>query len=90
MHQRSIQGTTRWKVYEVILDIPMERTIIAIGAGMVGTGQIWLIDCLLELVDDEFPSTDRNLPRTTLDESAQQNFWEQALDVPTTSPTTSN
>jgi hypothetical protein len=90
MHGRAVRGTTRWKVYEVILDIPMDATIIAMGAGIVGTGQIWLNDVLLELVDDEFPSTDRQLPHTTLDQAAQQQFWEQALDLPAVAPSTAS
>lgn len=90
MQTRSVRGTTRWKVYEIILDIPMDATIIAMGAGVVGTGQIWLNDVLLELVDNEFPSTNRKLAPTTLDQAAQQLFWEQALDLPAAATSTSN
>jgi len=88
MHTHPIRGTTRWKVYELVLDVPMDGKIIAMGAGMVGTGQIWLNDCLLELVDDEVPSTDRSLSPSALDNAAQQRFWEQALGVPAAPPPT--
>jgi len=82
MHERSIQGTTRWKVCEVLLDVPADATIIRMGAGLIGNGQIWLSDCLLEIVDEEFASTDRQLPPVAKSEQAEDRFWEEALDLP--------
>lgn len=47
---RSIKGTTDWKKYEIILDIPPSSTQLAYGALLCGTGQIWFIDVNLEEV----------------------------------------
>lgn len=90
MQARPIRGTTRWKLYEIVLDVPKDAASIVMGAGMVGTGQIWLNDCRLELVDDKFPTTSRELPPSTLDEAAQQRFWEQALGVPPAAESTAS
>ena len=82
MQRRPVQGTTRWKLFEIILDVPADATIIAMGAGMVGTGQIWINDCRLELVDEAVDTTNRNLAPSALDDSARQRFWQQALGLP--------
>ncbi len=61
MNSRRIVGTTDWQEYSVVLDVP-ERTVgLFFGALIVGTGQIWLDDCTLEIVGPDVASTDRRI-----------------------------
>jgi hypothetical protein len=51
MQDRPITGTTDWKKYEIVLDVPTNATNISYGALLAGTGQIWLDDVSFEIVD---------------------------------------
>lgn len=51
MHDRSVTGTTDWKKYEIVLDVPTNATAIAYGALLSGTGQIWFDSLKFEIVD---------------------------------------
>jgi len=44
-------GTTDWKPYSVVLDVPVDAAAIFFGVRMTGTGQIWIDDLGLEKVD---------------------------------------
>ncbi|HKZ37163.1 MAG TPA: hypothetical protein VJ184_05905, partial [Chryseolinea sp.] len=48
---RSIKGTTKWKKYDIVLDVPSEASNLAFGALLVGTGQIWFDNLKFEIVD---------------------------------------
>lgn len=54
---RSIKGTTDWKRYEIVLDVPQKASNLAYGALLVGTGQIWFDDIQFEVVDESIPTT---------------------------------
>jgi hypothetical protein len=54
---RSIKGTTDWKNYEIVLDVPTDASNIAYGALLSGTGQIWFDDFKFEVVDNSIPTT---------------------------------
>ena len=54
---RSIRGTTSWKKYEIILDVPKNASNLAYGALLVGTGQIWFDSIEFEIVDNTIPTT---------------------------------
>jgi len=58
MHDRPVKGTTEWKKYEIVLDVPYEATNIAFGALIDGMGQIWIAKVNLEIVDNSVPTTD--------------------------------
>jgi len=60
MESRPITGTTKWKKYELVLDVPMEAQHIALGALFEGKGQIWIDDLKLEVVKPDVASTDMN------------------------------
>ncbi len=47
---RSIKGTTDWKKYEIILNVPDNASNIAYGALLSGTGQIWFDNLNFEIV----------------------------------------
>jgi len=57
MQKRSVEGTTGWKKYELVLDVPNEASAIAYGALLSGTGQIWFDNISFEIVDDKVKTT---------------------------------
>jgi hypothetical protein len=57
MLDRPIKGTTDWKKYEIVLDVPSNASNLAYGALLVGTGQIWFDKLNFEIVDIAIPVT---------------------------------
>ena len=53
----SIKGTTDWKRYEIVLDVPPESYDTAIGVYLVGTGALWMADPKFEEVGLDVPVT---------------------------------
>jgi hypothetical protein len=51
MCDKPITGTTDWKKYEIILDVPQKSEGIFYGLLLHGTGQAWLQDVKFEIVD---------------------------------------
>lgn len=51
-------GTIGWQHCEVVLDVPAEATAIAFGFFLKQTGQAWVNDARLEVVDSSVPVTD--------------------------------
>lgn len=73
MQNRAVQGTTDWKKYEIVLDVPTEATNLAYGALLSETGQIWFDNINFEVVDATVPVTSlRKAPQ----EPANLNFEE--------------
>ena len=65
MQDRAIRGTTDWKKYEIVLDVPAKASNLAYGALLSGTGQIWFSNLKFEVVDNSVPTTDlvnNNMP----------------------------
>jgi putative transposon-encoded protein len=70
MQDRPIKGTTDWKKYEIVLDVPQESSAIAFGVLLSGPGTIWLDDLNFEIVPKDVPQTktsftDPNKPQNT-------------------------
>ncbi len=57
MAGRPVGGTTDWKRYEVVLDVPAEAWAIALGVLLVGQGQAWMSDFNVEIVGPEVETT---------------------------------
>jgi WD40 repeat protein len=57
MGDRPIRGTTDWRKYEVVLDVPEDSLILAFGIILQGAGQVWADDLQLEIVGQDVPST---------------------------------
>ena len=57
MSDRPIKGTTDWTKYEIVLDVPSNASLIAYGALLGGTGQIWFDNISFEVVGDDIPTT---------------------------------
>jgi hypothetical protein len=53
MQTRPIVGTTEWKRYHVILDVPQEGINIAFGILLSGKGQVWLTEVQFEETREE-------------------------------------
>ena len=61
MHDRSVKGTTRWRNYSVVLDVPEGATGIYIGLQLDGPGALWVNGMKLEVVGPEVPVTGKPL-----------------------------
>lgn len=57
MHDRAVKGTTDWKKYEIVLDVPENASMLAYGALLSGTGQIWFDKITFEIVDSSIKTT---------------------------------
>ena len=57
MHDRGIKGTRPWTIYDIVLDVPADATSIPFGVLLTGTGEVWMSDVSLEVVDMTTPAT---------------------------------
>ena len=57
MQDRQVKGTNTWKKYEIVLDVPANASMIAYGALLSGTGQIWFDNISFEIVDNSVKTT---------------------------------
>jgi hypothetical protein len=57
MEDRPIKGTTNWKQYEIVLDVPYAASNLVYGALISGTGQIWIDKVNFEVVDTSVRTT---------------------------------
>jgi hypothetical protein len=60
MADRPIKGTTTWTKCEIVLDVPATASMLAYGALLDGTGQIWFDNMKFEIVDNTVPLTGGN------------------------------
>lgn len=61
MQNRPIKGSTDWRYYSVVLDIPENSSIINIGMLLYDTGILWLDNITFEIVDESVSTTDVDL-----------------------------
>jgi hypothetical protein len=57
MENRPVRGTSDWVRREVILNVPADAHAVAIGALLVGSGQVWIDDFVLDVVGNDVPTT---------------------------------
>jgi hypothetical protein len=57
MRDRAIKGTTDWKQFEIVLDIPENSTTINYGVLLGGDGKVWFDNFELKEVDKNVPVT---------------------------------
>jgi len=57
MMLRPVKGTTDWKQYDVVLDVPEEAEEIFIGFLVAGKGRGWVDDIAFKVVDKDVPTT---------------------------------
>lgn len=75
MQDRPIKGTTEWKQYEVVLDVPAEAQQIAFGVNLSESGQVWIDDLKLEIVGQETAKT--TLKVSPEEAKSQEKDWEE-------------
>jgi hypothetical protein len=66
MNDRPITGTTEWRKYEIVLDVPANASKISYGALIKGTGQIWFDNLSFEIVDPSVPTTGKKFEKLGL------------------------
>jgi len=71
---RSVKGSTDWKKYDIVLDVPLRATNLAYGALLVGKGQIWFDDITFEVVNDSVPTTVYNNGKMPAEEPVNLDF----------------
>jgi hypothetical protein len=75
MQDRAIKGTTDWKRYEIVLNVPANASLLAFGALVHGTGQLWFDDMTFEVAGDSVPSNGKSeKDLSTLGEPANLDF----------------
>ena len=57
MHNRAVKGTTDWKEYSIVLDIPDGSRTINYGVLLGGDGEVWFDSFKLEKVSKDVPVT---------------------------------
>ena len=62
MQNRPIKGTTNWKKYDVVLDVPSDSKSVNFGVLLTGTGEIRISDLNFEVVDKNVSTTNFNYP----------------------------
>lgn len=75
MNNRLLNGTSDWKRYDIVLDVPVNGTAIAFGFLLEGTGEVWADAFRLEEVGMDTPVTG-GLPRVLPKAPANLNFEE--------------
>ncbi len=58
MQHRSIKGTTGWKEYDIVLDVPVNASGIGMGILLTGPGEVWLSGVKVEVVPRTVATTD--------------------------------
>jgi hypothetical protein len=74
MENRPIKGTTGWKKCEIVLDVPSNSSLIAFGALLAGTGQIWFDNITFEIVDNSVQTTDNKNVKDSATQSGPTNL----------------
>ena len=57
MQSRAIKGTTDWKKYEIVLDVPSGSIGIAYGVLLHGKGKVWFDNMKIDEVDNSIAVT---------------------------------
>ena len=76
MDTRLITGTTSWKMYATVVDVPIHVSAVRLGLRMKGTGSMWARKLLLEEVGTDVPSTSMTESCAAINAQARQ-AWEE-------------
>ncbi len=74
MQNRLIKGTTGWRRYEVVLDVPQDSTGIFFGILLDGPGTVWLNSVKFEVVGTDVPTTELVTGKEFPDEPTNLSF----------------
>ena len=73
MEDRPISGTTQWKRYDVVLDVPRDAVDIAFGYNLNGSGTAWARDFKLDPVGTDV-AVSNSIRSTLSDKPVNPNF----------------
>lgn len=76
MQNRPIKGTSDWRRYDVVLDVPQESTGIFFGVLLSGSGEVWLNEAKIEIVGAEVLPTGGETTHPMPDEPTNLDFRE--------------
>ena len=76
MQDRPIKGTSDWKRYEIVLDVPEQAQEIAFGLLLTGGGQVWMDDLKFEVVGKDVATTGPSSTKGALAGPTNLNFEE--------------
>ncbi len=76
MGTRPIKGTTDWKQYEIVLDVPANSKTINYGVLLGATGEVWFDNLKLEVVDKNVPVTSHAKEMNLSKEPVNMDFEE--------------
>lgn len=62
MEDRPLKGTSGWRNYQVILDVPDDATGIYFGVLLTGAGSVWINNAKFEVVGSDVPATGAHRP----------------------------
>lgn len=57
MSDRPISGTTEWRRYRIVLDVPEPSETISFGILLLGEGSAWIDDVAIDIVGTDIPTT---------------------------------
>jgi hypothetical protein len=66
MQDRPMKGTSDWRQFELVLNVPETAVAVSFGLVLAGQGQVWMDDLQLEKISHDAPTTERygkSLPR---------------------------
>ncbi|MDE1987178.1 MAG: hypothetical protein KGJ28_11605 [Alphaproteobacteria bacterium] len=75
MDDRPVKGTTDWKRYDAVLDVPKDTQEIYFGYFLKGKGEAWADNVKIEAVGDEVPVSTQ-YPNKYPDKPANMDFKE--------------
>jgi hypothetical protein len=82
MAGRTIRGTADWKMYSIVVDVPVEAKRIGIGMFVWGKGQAWVDDLSLEVVDKNVPVTNVDVGFSSIDDPSLANLPQPSRKRP--------
>jgi len=60
MRDRPIKGSSKWKQYNIVLDVPEGAKALAYGVLLSGAGKVWVDDIKIEIADKSAEVTSRS------------------------------
>ena len=74
MQDRPIEGTTGWRSYAVVLDVPAGSESISFGILLSGQGKVWIDNVRFEEVSAAVPVTGRQAPSPSAQQPSNLDF----------------
>jgi hypothetical protein len=81
MQDRKIQGTSDWKKYEIVLDVPKESVNISFGILSAGKGQAWVDDFQFDVVGNDVATTQIPVPDREYPNKVKASIQEKAQNL---------